>query len=109
MYEERNGKTQAQLIAENRDILSEAEDIIIIGFGFDQNNLIQLGFPYNEDEWNNFLAPRTRRKTIKWHNYNGQKVRISSILSKIKQTSPNIDLIEATTTDISTAYINSFK
>lgn len=114
MYQERK-----QDINENKSDLAWAENIIIIGFGFDRDNLTLLGFPDNEEDFENILTG----KTIRYLNFEGSNKSLSKEFDELSEYSrnknfhiktnkkpiPRFKLIESTAESISAAYLNDFK
>lgn len=114
MYQERK-----QNISDNIKNLEWAKDIIIIGFGFDRDNLDLLGFPDNMKG----LYELLKNKTIRYLNFKGTVNSLSQEFSKLElyskkeaeflSNSPSaestINIIESKADNISNAYVNDFK
>lgn len=103
IYEERNALVNKKRYLE---LLAEAKEIVIIGFGFDRENLSTLGFPEDLQEWRDFL----RGKTIKYLDFGGKMNNLNSQFKKIsEEPQSDIIVIRSTSISIPDAYQNDFK
>lgn len=132
MHEERNGKNDNEDAEKTRKhyekikmFVSEAEEIIIIGFGFDRDNLDNIGLPNTFEGWINF----SKGKIIKYLNYNNEMTGIPrqfedigrfvhirngnacamNYTNKSFERAQSKTIICSTTNKIVTAYNNDFK
>lgn len=98
---------------EIRDILKqriqEAEEIIIIGFGFDRKNLDILGFPTLGDKAG--YRELFSQKRICYMDYNGKMNSLWDQFGDLKKMSLPVDcsITRSISTNISEAYTNDFK
>lgn len=94
-------------------LIKSAEEIFIIGFGFDRSNLDMLGFPTSKNDYvsNDKANGLFHNKTIKWLNYKGEMGNTQQkmeLLGNSKKTySPKIIISKAD--KISSAYQHDFK
>lgn len=86
--------------------LSKAKEIIIIGFGFDRDNLSVLGFPEKITGYKEFLK---NCKTLKYMDYRGQMNSLHDQFEKIRTKYPNITITRSSSDSIINAYQNDFK
>jgi hypothetical protein len=123
---ERSEKTYEEYKQKYLQIIENARNIVFIGFGFDRDNLDQLGFPREFSEWQSLLRPlgikvngeKYRRLTIKWLNYDNRMSGLSRQFNRLDDgegprisahVERRIEVIESTATRISDAYQNDFK
>lgn len=102
---ERNN--QDRIITEK---IRQAKEIIIIGFGFDRDNLSLLGFPRNKEEYLDFFGG----KTIKYMDYKGTMNSLNDQFNLLKrlyegEVRKNFTITRSTATKIVHAYQNDFK
>ena len=119
MYDERNASEEKeQRIAVLKNKLIWADDIIFIGFGFDRDNLNQIGFPDNMRDFNKILPG----KTIRYLNFNGDMKSLDEEFKKLEEeckgaTSPNpmpgepkrVKVICSVAESVTSAYLHDFK
>jgi hypothetical protein len=91
--------------------IRQAKEIIIIGFGFDRDNLSILGFPIEKGRYVDFLDG----KTIKYMDYKGRMNSLSDQFETIKKLSgnfmeaKNFTMTRSKAKRIVDAYQNDFK
>lgn len=88
-------------------LVSNAKEIIIIGFGFDRTNLDMLGFPKGAEAKD--MSVLFENKTIRILNYNGQMTTLEEQREVIRQRVSTADIKISTNKKISLAYQNDFK
>lgn len=94
--------------------IQEAEEIIIIGFGFDRTNLDVLGFPNSVNSNKNFQEFLSG-KTVRYMNYNGEMTNIDNEFEIISShcVSNNrgqfAKITRSCATKIKNAYFRDFK
>lgn len=90
---------------EIKKIVSAAEDCVVIGFGFDRDNLDKLGFPGDKSSWIQFLSG----KIFKYMDYRGKMRSLQSQFSMLKVGDRPPEITCSTAEKISDAYLNDFK
>ena len=113
MYQDRKGSEKKEILFSQ---LNEAEDVIFIGFGFDRDNLNQLGLPTDYNAWHMFCVSK-EKGTIRCLNYKGSitglskdfEELITDPLNKYRFNRRKPSIIESTATTISDAYQNDFR
>lgn len=125
MYDERTGALP-QKNEEHIKKLSAAKNVIFIGFGFDRDNLNQIGLPSTKNNWVKFIFPTPKnnwinsifpgkqigmspeeiflKKNIKWLNYCGKMRGLSNQFNTL-----DLSIVESKADNIITAYQNDFK
>lgn len=88
--------------------ISDFEDIYIIGFSFDRDNLYKIGFP---DNYNSYITERGEIKSINWLDFGGKMNALHEQFQEIlkhKFKKP-LRINRSIATRISDAYQNDFK
>ncbi|KTC88583.1 hypothetical protein [Legionella cincinnatiensis] len=97
-----------------KSLITDAKEIIIIGFGFDRTNLNILGFPtsvHSNPSYQSFLEG----KIIRYLNYNGEMTNIDTEFETIANFSLSairlkpVKIIKSHATKIKNAYFRDFK
>lgn len=105
MYDDRNNKEKNESINKFKTKIMEAKEIIFIGFGFDRDNLNQIGFPNSK----NAMRKMMKDKTIRYLNYGGCMTSLDQQFDELKKNgSKNIEIIRSIATSITSAYMNDF-
>lgn len=86
-------------------IIQQSNEIIIIGFSFDRDNLDILGFPYELSKYRKFLSG----KELKYMDYKGQMNSLYNQFNEIQKQHKNILIIRSPADLIINAYQNDFK
>ncbi len=120
MWSERKGADDKALhdekLAKRKEMINEAKKIFFIGFGFDRDNLNQLGFPSLLKEYKKFFSG----KTIHYLNHKGEMTSLDDEFVKIAKHcnrkallnlgfSKDVSIIRSTNATISDAYKKDFK
>lgn len=87
-----------------KKIVNESSRIIVIGFGFDKDNLEILGFPKNEMEWVSFL----NSKKFQYHNYDGKMRNINNQFAALKNNH-RLNIMHSDAKTICDAYHYDFR
>lgn len=114
MYSERNPSDLDGMVNNTiKNILFSSEEIIFIGFGFDPDNLSQIGMPNKLQDYLRFSSPK---KIIRYMNYGGEMSSIDFEFEKIEayieqhmSRKPSLKVIRSIATSIKKAYLNDFK
>ncbi|NNM58733.1 MAG: hypothetical protein HKM04_02855 [Legionellales bacterium] len=93
------------------EIIKQAEELIIIGFGFDRTNLDILGFPRDENAYLDAEPKFFANKTIKWLNFEAGMQNTQRKLENLGKykSKDSPEIIISTAESISLAYQNNFK
>ncbi len=86
-------------------LIKDAKEIIIIGFGFDRDNLNLLSFPRTENAYGDFF----KGKTIRYLDYEGKMNGLFSQFDRVQQRFDKISVTRSTANQITNAYLNDFK
>lgn len=118
IYEERREKDKELYY----NIIKKAKNIVFIGFGFDRDNLDQLGLPRFFFDWEALLRQvndgNRRRISVKWLNYKNKMTGLSRQfdglddgggLKILNSNQRKIEIIESIAENISDAYQYDFK
>ena len=90
-------------------MIEKAKKIFFIGFGFDRDNLNQLGFTSAFDDYQQLLSG----KIIHYLNYDNRMSSLNdefaSIVDYIRRNGKKLTVIKSANTSVSDAYIYDFK
>lgn len=88
------------------ELIKSAKEIIIIGFGFDRDNLNLLSFPQSEIEYGDFF----NGKTIRYLDYEGKMNGLFSQFDHLQQRfNTKFSVTRSTANKITNAYLHDFK
>jgi hypothetical protein len=87
-----------------KSLIQNAKKIIIIGFGFDEDNLKVLGFPSQPEEYEELL----KGKQLLYMDYDGRMRGLAEQFEHLKQTF-NLRVTRSVATRVVDAYQNDFK
>ncbi len=98
------------VVEQYKEIIKKAKNIIIIGFGFDRDNLDILGFPRKKSGYKQFF----KGKRISYMDFNGKMKALFSQLSNLENDQPipekdKFSIIRSESASIVDAYQNDFK
>lgn len=99
MYQERQATDTYQKLIHN------AKKIIIIGFGFDRDNLNILGLPEKEKEYATLLLGRQ----LRYMDYEGRMKGLAEQFNSLKMKHQSLSITRSTANSITEAYQNDFK
>jgi len=116
MYDKRLRNNENPIVAEAKESITESNELIFIGFGFDPDNLEYIGFPQTKH-----AIKQMKCQTLKYLNYANSMQTLNNELKAfgeiktehlrdLSQTgSRYIKIVCSGTTSISNAYTNDFK
>lgn len=88
------------------ELIASAKEIIIIGFGFDRDNLNLLSFPISENDYGDFFDG----KTVRYMDFEGKMNGMFSQFTHLQQRfKERFSITRSTANIITNAYLNDFK
>jgi len=112
MFSDRTSLHEGEgVIEHHKALINWAEEVIIIGFGFDRDNLDILGIPDSLGALRQFFA----RKTVRYLNYKGNMTSLDKEFVKLEESANQLPsktalkIISSTANSVSSAYLNDFK